>query len=288
MPNKPSGKAATEKSGSTTDVVLVEIKDEIAWVTLNRPEKRNAMNPALNARMLEVLDEIEARDDVKIMVLTGAGESFSAGMDLKEYFREPEAEGRAATLRARRAAYEWYANRLVYFEKTTIAMVNGWAFGGALTPIVSCDLSIAADEATLGVSEINWGILPGGNVTKALAMKLRQSDALYYIMTGEPFDGKRAAEIGLVNESVPRAQLKQRVTALCEVLKQKNPHVLKAAKDSFKRARELTWEQSVEYLVAKQGELNHIDKTKGRQQGMKQFLDDKSFRPGLETYKIDD
>ena len=267
--------------------IKLEKADGIAWVILNRPEKRNAMNPALHFEADEILQSLEVDPEVKCVVVTGAGEAFSAGQDLKEFFREME--GRPAEAkRATEAANRWRWDRLYSYDKPTIAMVNGWAFGGALTPIVSCDLSIAADEATLGVSEINWGILPGGNVTKALAMKLRQSDALYYIMTGEPFDGKRAAEIGLVNESVPRAQLKQRVTALCEVLKQKNPHVLKAAKDSFKRARELTWEQSVEYLVAKQGELNHIDKTKGRQQGMKQFLDDKSFRPGLETYKIDD
>jgi trans-feruloyl-CoA hydratase/vanillin synthase len=288
MPKSPAAKVSSSRStAKPTDVVLLDVEDEIAWVTLNRPDKRNAMNPAVNKRMLEILDELEDRDDVKVMVLTGAGDSFSAGMDLKEYFRETEAAGRGATLKARRAAYEWYSRRLVYFEKATIAMVNGWAFGGALTPISACDLSIAANEATFGVSEVNWGILPGGNVTKALAMKLRQSDALYYIMTGETFDGKRAAEMGLVNQSVPRAQLKARVTALAEVLKKKNPHVLKAAKDSYKRARELTWEQAEEYLVAKQAELNHIDKSQGRQQGLKQFLDEKSFRPGLETYKTD-
>lgn len=266
-------------------VVKIEVENGVAWVTLNRPDKRNAMNPTMNKRMLEVLDEIEANDEVGVMVLTGAGEAFAAGMDLKEYFRESEAAGRAATLRARRDAYEWQWRRLMYFEKPTIAMVNGWCFGGAFTPLVSCDLSIAAEEATFGVSEINWGIIPGGNVTRAIAAKMRTADALYYIMTGLQFDGKKAAEMGLVNEAVPLANLRTRVRQLADILLEKNPVALKAAKDAFKRVQDMHWESSEEYLVVKQNELNFLDKTKGRQQGMTQFLDDKTFKPGFKAYK---
>lgn len=266
------------------DVVTLEVERGVAWVTLNRPDKRNAISPAINSRMLEILDEVEADDNVGLMVLTGAGDSFSAGMDLKEYFRQPEAEGRAATLRARRQAYEWKWRRLLYFEKPTIAMVNGWCFGGAITPLVSCDLAIAAEEATFGVSEINWGIIPGGNVTKALAERMRHADGLYYVMTGETFDGRKAAEMGLVNEAVPLARLRQRVRELADVLLEKNPIALKAAKDAFKRVRDMHWESAEEYLVTKQDQLNQLDKTHGRQHGMKQFLDEKTYRPGLGAY----
>ena len=125
------------------DTVLVEVAERIATITFNRPQKRNAMNPALNIRMLEVLDEIESRDDVGVVVLTGAGESWSAGMDLKEYFRDNDDKPRSATLKARRQSGGWW-QRLMYFEKPTIAMVNGWCFGGAFTPLVACDLAIAA------------------------------------------------------------------------------------------------------------------------------------------------
>lgn len=267
-----------------TPVVTLEVERGVAWVTLNRPEKRNALSPAVNRRMLEILDEVEENDEVGVMVLTGAGDAFSAGMDLKEYFRQPEAEGRAATLRARRQAYEWKWRRLMYFEKPTIAMVNGWCFGGAITPLVSCDLAIAAEEATFGVSEINWGIIPGGNVTKALATRMRHADALYYIMTGKPFDGRKAAEMGLVNEAVPLARLRERVRELADDLLEKNPMALKAAKDAFKRVGDMHWESSEEYLVVKQDQLNHLDKTHGRKQGMKQFLDEKRYRPGLGAY----
>jgi trans-feruloyl-CoA hydratase/vanillin synthase len=264
--------------------VLVEFDSGIAFVTLNRPEKRNAMNPALNIRMMEVLDELEADDRCGVLVLRGAGQSWSAGMDLKEYFRENDGKGRGAVLKSRRQSGGWW-NRLMYFEKPTIAMVNGWCFGGAFTPLVACDLAIAADEATFGLSEINWGILPGGNVTRAVAEVMNHRDSLYYIMTGENFGGQKAREMGLVNESVPLADLETRVRAICASLLEKNPVVLKAAKDTFKRVRNMPWEQADDYIYAKLEQMLFLDKSNGRAEGLKQFLDDKSFRPGLGAYK---
>ena len=266
------------------DVVRVEVADRIATVTFNRPQKRNAMNPALNVRMLEVLDEIEGHDDVGVLVLTGAGDSWSAGMDLKEYFRDNDDKGRSATLKARRQSGGWW-QRLMYFEKPTIAMVNGWCFGGAFTPLVACDLAIAANEAKFGLSEINWGILPGGNVTRAVAEVMRHRDALYYIMTGEVFDGRKAAEMGLVNEAVPLAELRARVDAIAKVLLDKNPVTMKAAKDTFKRVRNMPWDASDDYIYAKLEQMLLLDKTNGREQGLKQFLDDKTYKPGLGAYK---
>ena len=266
------------------DVVLLEVADRIATITFNRPDKRNAMNPALNVRMLEVLDEIEGRDDVGVAVLTGAGESWSAGMDLKEYFRENDQKPRIATLRARRQSAGWW-QRLMYCEKPTIAMVNGWCFGGAFTPLVACDLAIAAEDARFGLSEINWGILPGGNVTRAVAEVMRHRDALYYIMTGETFDGKKAAEMGLVNEAVPLAGLKDRVHRLAAALLEKNPVTLKAAKDTFKRVRNMPWDASDDYIYAKLEQMLLLDTSGGRAEGLRQFLDEKSYRPGLGAYK---
>ena len=272
------------ETNTTPDPVLVEFDNGIAFVTLNRPEKRNAMNPKLNIRMLEVLEELEADDRCGVLVLRGAGQSWSAGMDLKEYFRENDGKGRAAVLKSRRQSGGWW-NRLMYFEKPTIAMVNGWCFGGAFTPLVACDLAIAADEATFGLSEINWGILPGGNVTRAVAEVMNHRDSLYYIMTGETFGGQKAREMGLVNESVPLADLETRVRALCASLLEKNPVVLKAAKDTFKRVRNMPWEQADDYIYAKLEQMLFLDKSNGRAEGLKQFLDDKTYRPGLGAYK---
>ena len=186
------------------ETVRVEVDDGIAWVELHRPEKRNAMNPKLNAEMIEVLEELDADDAAGVLVLTGAGDSFSAGMDLKEYFREVDGAPAHVQRRVRRDNGDWQIRMLRSYAKPTIAMVNGWCFGGAFIPLVGCDLAVAADEATFGVSEINWGIPPGSVVSRALAETVGSRHALLYIMTGRTFDGRRAAEIGLVNWSTPR------------------------------------------------------------------------------------
>jgi len=265
--------------------VTVEFDEGIAWVTLNRPEKRNAMNPELNREMLAVLDALELDERCGVVVLTGAGDAFTAGMDLKEYFRETDGLPPIANARIKRQATDWMWRKLMYFAKPTIAMVNGWCFGGGFTPLVACDLAIAAEDAQFGLSEINWGIIPAGNVTRAVAAVMNQRDALYYIMTGETFDGRRAAQMGLVNEAVPKAQLKKRTRALARMLLGKNPVVLNAAKLAFKFCRDMPWELSDEYLMAKQGQTIAADPERGRQKGLKQFLDDKAIRPGLEGYK---
>ena len=174
---------------------------------MNRPDKRNAINPAIVFEMVEVLDALEADERAQVVVITGAGDAFSSGQDLKEYFREPDAGPPIERERLYRANADWQWRRLMFYPKPTIAMVNGWCFGGAFQVLLGCDLAVADEEAKFGLSEINWGIIPAGIVTKSVAMALAQRHALYYIMTGDNFDGKRAAEIGLVNFAVPKAEL---------------------------------------------------------------------------------
>jgi feruloyl-CoA hydratase/lyase len=265
--------------------VEVEVSEGIAWVTLNRPEKRNAMSPTLNSEMREVLDAVEMDEAAQVLVLTGAGDSWSAGMDLKEYFRETDSKPEIFELRMRRDACDWQWKMLRMYSKPTIAMVNGWCFGGAFSPLVACDLAIAADEAVFGLSEINWGIPPGNLVSKALADTVGHRAALYYIMTGETFTGQEAAAMGLINKSVPRAQLRAATLELVQKLIAKNPVILRAAKHGFKRCRELTWEQNEDYLYAKVDQARQRDREGGREKGLKQFLDEKSIKPGLQTYK---
>jgi trans-feruloyl-CoA hydratase/vanillin synthase len=267
--------------------VLVEFQNRIAWVTLNRPDKRNAMNPTLNREMIEVLDALEVDDRCGVLVLTGAGEAFSAGMDIKEYFREVDKKTPIEVMRVRRASMTWQWRRLMFFPKPTIAMVNGWCFGGAFTPLVSCDLTIAAEEATFGLSEINWGIIPAGNVMRAVIEKMPPSDALYYLMTGDTFDGRQAAAVRLVNQAVPRAQLREHTEQLARKLLEKNPHVLAAVKLAYRRVKEMSWDVSEDYLYAKAEEAYSTDPEQGRGKGMSQFLDEKSYRPGLREYDRD-
>ncbi|CAD6555883.1 Hydroxycinnamoyl-CoA hydratase-lyase [Paraburkholderia hiiakae] len=265
--------------------VKVAVAGGIAWVTLNRPDKRNAMSPTLNKEMIDVLETLELDAEAQVLVLTGEGSAWTAGMDLKEYFREVDAGPDVLQERIRRDASRWQWQLLRMYSKPTIAMVNGWCFGGGFSPLVACDLAIAADEATFGLSEINWGIPPGNLVSKAMADTVGHREALYYIMTGDTFTGQQAAKMGLVNKSVPLAQLRDETLALAAKLLDKNPVVLRNAKHGFKRSRELTWEQNEDYLYAKLDQANHRDKEGGREQGLKQFLDEKSIKPGLQAYK---
>ena len=265
--------------------VRVEAEEGIGWVILNRPEKRNAMSPTLNLEMRDVLETLELDGAVKVLVLTGAGESWSAGMDLKEYFRETDGQPEVVQERVRRDASTWQWRLLRTYSKPTIAMVNGWCFGGAFSPLVACDLAIAADQAVFGLSEINWGIPPGNLVSKALADTIGHRKALHYIMTGDTFTGAEAAEMGLVNKAVPFEALQGETIALARKLLEKNEVVLRAAKIGFKRCRELTWEQNEDYLYAKLDQAAHRDPEGSREKGMKQILDDKSFKPGLATFK---
>jgi len=274
-----------EKYLNCWKTIEVRVEEGIAWVVLNRPEKRNAMNPTLNKEMCDVLEAIELDSEAGVVVLTGAGESWSAGMDLKEYFREVDGAPEIVQEKVRREASTWQWKLLRMYSKPTIAMVNGWCFGGAFSPLVACDLAIASETAVFGLSEINWGIPPGNLVSKALADTVGHRRALELIMTGETFTGKQAAEMGLVNRAVPLEKLEEETVALAKKLLEKNPVVLRAAKHGFKRCRELTWEQSEDYLYAKLDQARLRDPEHGREKGMNQFLDEKTIKPGLQTYK---
>jgi len=270
-------------NNAAADTVAFDVQNGIAWVRFNRPEKRNCMNPRLNREMLRVLDALEFRDDVGVLVLSGEGTAWSAGMDLKEYFRDSEALGLQGVRQSQREAYAWW-KRLRSYQKVTIAMVNGWCFGGAYGPLFACDLAICADEAQFGLSEINWGILPGGGATKVATELMPMRKAMYHALLGENLTGRQAADCGLVNESVPAAELRARVLEVANKLLKKNLETLKATKDAVRRVREMTYENAEDYLIRAQEALNWHDRSDGRHVGMKQFLDDKSYKPGLGEY----
>jgi len=163
-------------------------------------------------------------------------------------------------------------------------MVNGWCFGGGFAPLYACDLAICADEARFGLSEINWGILPGGGVTKVAVDLLSMRDAMYMALTGNTIDGKTAAAWRLVNESVPLAQLQTRTEELARLILEKNPVALKATKDAVRRVKDMTYDNAEDFLVRAQEAANFHDNT-GRKEGIKQFIDEKTYKPGLGSYK---
>jgi feruloyl-CoA hydratase/lyase len=266
------------------DTVDCRVEHRIAWVSFNRPEKRNCMSPRLNRQMLRVIEELEFRDDVGVLVLGGEGTAWSAGMDLKEYFRDNEEKGLGATRQAQREAYGWW-ERLRWYEKPTIAMVNGWCFGGAYGPLFACDLAVAAEDAQFGLSEINWGILPGGGASKIIAELANFRNAMYHAMMGENIDGRKAAEWGLVNEAVSADRLKDRVTEIANVLLGKNPDALRATKWAVRRVREMTYDNAQDYLIRAQEAANYFD-SEGRKEATRQFVDEKSFKPGLGAYDL--
>jgi trans-feruloyl-CoA hydratase/vanillin synthase len=263
------------------ETIMVETKDLVTTITFNRPERRNAMNPRMHLEMVDVLSALEYDDDCRVLVLTGAGESFCAGQDLKEYFYDLD-DNPTARAKARKAAEEWRSHRLRLFPKPTIAAINGYCFGGAFTIVASCDFAIAADSATFGLSEVNFGKLPGGHVTKIVQELFHPRDALYYIMTGKPFDAQKAAEIRFVTMAVPRDRLWDEVNELADCLKAKNPAVLRAAKEAYKYIRDMNWEEAGAWLSAKSKELDLVA-GKTWKTGVEQFKAHE-YRPGLGHY----
>lgn len=269
------------------ETILVETIDGITWLTFNRPDKRNAFNPTLIFEVEEVMLELETDDETGVIVITGAGNSWSAGMDMKEYFREADDN---PTLRFRTfTSFERWAGELLSMSrKPSIAMVNGFVFGGAFIPLCSCDFAIAAEDAVFGLSEVNWGVIPGGAVAKVLGDTMNPRDALYYAMTGETFDGRKAAEMRLVNSAVPADQLRDATIKLATTLMEKNPTVLAYTKQAMKTARHLNHNDALEYLLAKGTALRFADQSGTRDAGIRKFIDEKKFRPGMEAIKGED
>jgi trans-feruloyl-CoA hydratase/vanillin synthase len=241
------------------------------------------MSPSLNRQMLKVIEELEFRDDVGVLVLAGEGDAWSAGMDLKEYFRENEAKGLWAIRKSQREAYSWW-ERLRWFEKPTIAMIGGWCFGGAYGPLNACDIAVASEDAQFGLSEINWGILPGGGASKVAVDLMPFRKAIYHAMMGENLTGKQAEAQGLVTEAVPAAQLYARVTEIAQALLKKDPNALRATKWAIRRMVDMTYENAEDYLIRAQESLHSFGGVEARHEATKQFLDDKTFKPGLGTF----
>ena len=265
--------------------VKIDIKDGIAFVALNRPDKRNAMSPQLHYDMDDALPRLEHDPDVKVVVITGAGGNFSAGQDLKTFFKElddkPYERAKAGT-----AANRWRWERLYGYNKPTIAMVHGYCVGGAFMQLLACDFAIAADDATFSLSEVNWGILPGALVSKAVADMVLPRHALYYACMGEAFDGKEATRIGMVNYSVPKEKLEAAVIELAQKLMKKSPAVLRATKHAIRHCRTMDVPQSYEYLAAKGQAIKVNDPQDSYHRGMDSFLKDKAYKPTFDPFPL--
>jgi trans-feruloyl-CoA hydratase/vanillin synthase len=265
--------------------IKVEIRDGIGWAMLNRPEKRNAMSPELHAEMDDALARMEFDDDVRCLVVCGAEGNFSAGQDLKKFFRELENKP-FEQRKARDLANSWRWGRLWGYDKPTIAMVEGFCVGGAFMQLIGCDFAIAAEDATFSLSEVNWGILPGALVAKAVADALLPRHAMYYASVGESFDGKEAERIGLINFAVPKDKVRAKTIELAEKLMSKSPKVLRATKQAVRNVKTMDVVQSYDYLAEKGKAIKVGDPEDSYNTGLRQFLDEKSYKPVEGAFKL--
>ena len=264
--------------------VTVDKEDGITFVMLNRPEKRNAMSPQLHYEMDETLRDLETDPETRVVVIGGNGGYFSAGQDLREFFRENE-NNPAGRKRAAEAANRWRWERLYKYDKPTIAMIEGYCVGGAFMQLCATDFAIAAEDTVFSLSEVNWGILPGALVSKVVSDTILPRHALYYACLGDPFDGKEAERIGLINFAVAKADLRAETVKLAQKLMAKSPAVLKATKQAIRNVRTMDFDQSYDYLAAKGAAIKVGDPEDSYNTGLTQFLDEKAYKPTFEPFK---
>ena len=267
------------------ECVKIEIRDGIGWAIMNRPEKRNAMSPQLHYDMDDALGRLETDPDARVVVVTGAGGNFSAGQDLKKFFRELENDP-FERKKAQRHANSWRWQRLYNYDKPTIAMIHGYCVGGAFMQLLATDFAIAAKTATFSLSEVNWGILPGALVAKVISDTILPRHALYYACLGDPFDGDEAARIGMINYAVPEDELEAETVKLAKKLMKKSPAVLRATKQAVRQVRTMDFDQAYDYLAAKGQSIKVGDAEDSYNTGLRQFLDEKSYKPTFEPFKL--
>ncbi len=268
-------------SVSDRPLIRVENNGGVATLTIDRPEKRNAMNPDMHRQMHRALSDLRFDPAVRVLVITGSGESFCAGQDLKEYFYDLDEQSAALERdKIRAISNEWRNYLLRLLPVPTIAAVNGWCFGGGFSIVCACDIAIAAEEATFGLSEINFRGIPGGMVTKNITEMLRPREGLYYALTGKSFSGKRAAEIGLVTMAVPKERLMAEVYEHAQLLAEKDPIALRETKETFKVSMQMNYEEAYSYATAKGYETNYFQGRSGMHEGIGSFMQGK-FKPGL-------
>ncbi|WP_316188079.1 MULTISPECIES: crotonase/enoyl-CoA hydratase family protein [unclassified Bradyrhizobium] len=199
-----------------TDLILLDISDRIAVITLNRPQRLNALSYALIDRLMAALDRIETDAGVRAVILTGAGQrAFSAGADIDE-FTASVRQGRAAALRDFVRRGQAMTARLEAFRKPVIAAVNGLAFGGGCEITEAVHLAVASERASFAKPEIRLGMPPTFGGTQRLPRLVGRKRGLELLLTGDSFPAQRALEIGLVNAVVPHDELLPAARALAQ------------------------------------------------------------------------
>lgn len=223
--------------------LLLEVEGPIAVLTINRPKALNALNSETLTELNEVLTEIEGRDDIKVVILTGAGEkSFVAGADISEMVNFSAAEGRAFGMRASEPFF-----KLQNMRQVTIAAVNGFALGGGCEISMACDIRIASENALFGQPECGLGIIPGFGGTQRLARLVGMGRAKEMIFACQSIDAAEAYRIGLVNKVVPQEELMATAKKLAGKIARNASYAVAIAKAAINNGYDMDIKNAVEY-----------------------------------------
>ena len=218
---------------SEHETLIVTRQDGITTITFNRPEKRNAMSPQLHREMFHLLTDLRYDKDTRAIVITGAGDNFCAGQDLKQYGLEMESQPPWVRDEVREMVRRWRNELLRTMPQPVIARITGWCLGGALTVVAGCDIAIAAEDALFGLPEVNFGHFPAGDTTYVMTEHLKPKHGLYYALTGKMMSAKEAERLGLISKVVARADLDREVMDTAKCLAEKSPIGLKAVKEAW-------------------------------------------------------
>jgi enoyl-CoA hydratase len=245
--------------------ILVDKEGPLAYITFNRPKVLNAMNRKTKEEVLAALADLEADDDVRVVIFRGAGEkAFVAGADVREFVGRRPVDQRED--RRRLGFYEAIAD----FPKPVIAMIRGYCLGGGCELILACDLRIASKGSKIGQPEINLGLIPGGGGSQRLPRLVGEGKALQLILTGEMISGEEAKAIGLVEEVYPDEELEERTRELALKIAEKSPIAVRLAKEAVRAAARMDLQAGLEYEAAL---FSLLFSTKDKEEGIKAFLE---------------
>lgn len=227
-----------------SELVLREDAGGVSTLTLNRPERRNALSPQLLDALIAALAEVKADPEVKVVVLTGAGDkAFCAGGDLGG---QAVASGVAGLHEGRRAFSDLF-HALFELGKPTIARVQGTCLGGGLGLMLACDMAVVSEDATFGTPEIKVGLFPMMIMT-LIFKNVGRKRAMEMILTGERLDAAEAHRVGLVNRVAPAEELDAAVSKLAERVASFSPAVLKLGRDAVYRTMDMNVDDALDYL----------------------------------------
>ncbi|MGH9807507.1 MAG: enoyl-CoA hydratase/isomerase family protein, partial [Terriglobia bacterium] len=237
------GSAGAGKVTGAEGVVLVERHEAIAIVTINRPEKLNALNAAVFAALHDILDSLETEPSVKVLIFTGRGEkAFVAGADIEQLAKMDAVDAFEQMTSVHRLFL-----RISEFPKPTIAMVNGYALGGGFELALSCDMLVASEAAVFGFPEITLDTLPGWGGTQLAPRKMGSNRAREMVLTGNHYSAADCRDFGFINRLVPARQLRAAAVELAASLAIRNSFALKMAKSALQQADGLDLSAGMRY-----------------------------------------